>query len=141
MGPEIATIRRAVRRMPAPEAAAYLMEVVEQLTGQDEPIEREVCGRRLTPQQALVFAMLKRNMGHLIHRDRILAMLTAGQIAADVNTTTNSAAVVICGLRKLLAGHFEIETIWRTGYRMRPIHSDGPAAWPEGAFYDIGGDG
>ena len=113
------TLRRVVQDMTRDEAIEYLLEVVEQLTAQDEPLQREVNGAVLTPQQAIIFAILKRYEGEAVSRERIWHAISAGR--PDTGPDIKSVDVQICMMRKLLRGQYRIETIWAFGYRMEAI--------------------
>ena len=113
------TLRRVVQDMTRDEAIEYLLEVVEQLTAQDEPLQRDVNGVRLTPQQAIIFAMLNRNIGQNVSRERIWNAISAGRPNAGPDIA--AVNVQICMMRKLLRGQYRIENIWGFGYRMEAV--------------------
>ena len=113
------TLRRAVQEMSRDEAIEYLLEVVEQIVAQDEPLQRRVGDATLTPQQAIIFAILKRYLGEEVSRERIWHAIAAGR--PDTGPDIKSVDVQICVMRKLLHGQYRIETIWAFGYRMEAV--------------------
>ena len=113
------TVRRAISDMTQGEAVDYLLEIIEQLIGQSDPIERDVCGVRLTAQQAIIFSMLNRNLNETVALDRLLTAINAGK--HDARATGNGVHVQICKIRRLLRDHYRIDTIWGLGFRMERI--------------------
>lgn len=110
------TLRRVVQDMSRDEAIEYLLEVVEQMTAQDEPLQRDVGGVMLAPQQAIIFAMLNRYIGQGVSKERIWRAIAAGR--PNEGPDIGVVSVQVLRMRRLLRGQYRIETVWGFGYRM-----------------------
>lgn len=116
------TVRRAVDDMTHREAVEFLLELVEQLIGQDQGVARFVGGVRLTPCQSVIFAVLERNIGRMVPRETLLTAIQAGQ--PDARSGPKVIDVHMVKIRRLLRGQYRIETVWGTGFRMH--RDEGP---------------
>lgn len=86
---------------------------------QDTYVARNVGGSVLSLQQAVIFELLNRCIGEPVPVDTIIAVLSA---ASDNECpTVGSIKVQIYRVRKKVAGHYKINTIWGSGYQMHRV--------------------
>lgn len=109
------TLRLAVQDMRPGEALEYALSAYEQITGQ-EGDPRDLAPVALTPQLAVIFALLHRRLGQTVRFDAIMSVMDAA--TGEVSASPDGLRVRITHLRNRLAGHYTITNIWGVGYRM-----------------------
>lgn len=112
-----ATLRRAVQDMRPVEALEYALNAYEELAGGlSERPRAEIGAVRLTKQQSQIFDILHNRIGMAVSLNGLLSVMTAGSPTSDASVVSLRAQV--CHMRKKLAGHFTIQTIYGGGYLM-----------------------
>lgn len=120
-----ATLRRYVQNITDPqEALEIAIEAFEHISAQDKEIKTKIGRAKLSPQQALIFALLESRMGQYTSNDKILNMLSAG--LQDATPTKASVRTQIHRMRRKLADYYEINIGSHDGYVMKSL-DDGVA--------------
>lgn len=115
-----ATLRQAVQDMRPLEALEYALNAFEDLAGHlGESHLLEVGDVRLTRQQSQIFAVLHKNLGKAVSLGGLLSVMSAGSPTSE--TSFGSLRAQIFFMRRKLAGHFTIQSIYNGGYSMKPV--------------------
>ena len=113
------TLRETVMAMPADDRLEYALSCWEMMTGEDKPLQRDIDGAVLTEQQARIFAMLNRSIGHAVPIERIISMLDATR--PDAETTAVCVRTQITFIRKKLAGKYRVGVRYSDGYILERV--------------------
>ena len=113
------SLRETVATLPASERLEYALSCWEMMTGEDKPLQRDIDGAVLTEQQARIFAMLNRSIGHAVPIERIISMLDATR--PDAETTAVCVRTQITFIRKKLAGKYRVGVRYSDGYILERV--------------------
>lgn len=111
------TLREAVQDMPVLAALEHVLSAYETLSGQDAAILDECADLGLTPQQVIIFCLLRRRLGKLTLLDSIYCTCDA---VRDQPVSDRTLSSHICMMRPKLAGRYIIRCASGRGYTMEP---------------------